>query len=254
MSNTLLDILEGIGTVADTPGSVARGLLAGRPDRAFGGIFDPAQRVSGRGLLEEIGLLNAKTEDEGFGMGDVAGIGVSLLTDPLTYLPLGLGAKAAMSSKATSAARRMESSLPMMRVVEGITPSGGSPLVKAIVQGDVAPSVVKMAETVAAAPKQTESIAAQIGSKAAGSTAKEQVYSAAQQIAGDLPERMRAVDSRVADEIIQKSGEASKAGKNALQEFGELIGLPVHGTKADMLKQIKNYADRLSRTHSQTQF
>lgn len=84
--NPLLQALGFLGSVVDTPGSIARGLLAGDPDRAFGGILDPERRVTGRQLLEKAGILSAKGEDEGFGAGDIAGIGAEMATDPLNFV------------------------------------------------------------------------------------------------------------------------------------------------------------------------
>jgi hypothetical protein len=55
--NFLLDALGAIGNVLDTPGSVARGLLAGDPSRAIGGILDPEKRVGGREMLQNWGVL-----------------------------------------------------------------------------------------------------------------------------------------------------------------------------------------------------
>lgn len=78
---SLLDILQGVGHVIDTPGSVVRGLLSGSTDRAFGGIFDPSRRVSGRDLTNSLGLTD---EDSGLG-GDVAGMAAGLATDPLMW-------------------------------------------------------------------------------------------------------------------------------------------------------------------------
>lgn len=117
--SSLMDALGLIGDVADTPGSIARGLLAGDPARAFGGVFDPSQRVSGRGLLEQYGLVDPEA---GLG-GDIAGFGASLLTDPLTYIPLGWGAKAALASRtAKPAASSVLKSAKPVAVAEEITP------------------------------------------------------------------------------------------------------------------------------------
>ena len=66
----LLDVL-------DTPGSVVRGLLAGEPDRAFGGILDPSQRVSGQELIGE--------KDNSSIWATLGGIGASIVTDPLLF-------------------------------------------------------------------------------------------------------------------------------------------------------------------------
>lgn len=79
-----------LGNVLDTPGSVVRGLISGDPGRAFGGILDPAQRVHGREMLEGAGLLSPN--QEGIDWGDVAGFGVDVLTDPLTYATFGSAA------------------------------------------------------------------------------------------------------------------------------------------------------------------
>lgn len=90
--NLLLDALTTAGNVLDTPGSVARGLLAGNPGAALGGIFDPSQRVYGRDLLEGYGLLGENMP--GFDLGDVAGFGAEVATDPLNLLGGGLLARA----------------------------------------------------------------------------------------------------------------------------------------------------------------
>lgn len=84
--NPILQALQFAGQVFDTPGSIARGVLAGDPSAAFGGILDPEQRVSGRRMLESWGALSPKDEGAGFDLGDVAGFGAELATDPLTLL------------------------------------------------------------------------------------------------------------------------------------------------------------------------
>lgn len=80
--STLMELLGMAGDVIDTPGSIVRGLIAGDPGRAFGGVFDPSQRVSGK---EMIGM----GDDTGFGA-EALGFGASLATDPLMLLS-GLG-------------------------------------------------------------------------------------------------------------------------------------------------------------------
>jgi hypothetical protein len=99
MADPLLDLLGYVGSSLDKPGRAVRGILGGRPQEALAalpfsdtlGITDPSNAVSGRGLLEQLGALSPKEEGEGFGLGDLAGMGVSMATDPLTYLG-GLGA------------------------------------------------------------------------------------------------------------------------------------------------------------------
>ena len=91
----LLDALQFAGNVLDTPGSIARGLLAGDPSRAMHGILDPSQRVSGRDMLESWGAL--APNQEGLDLGDALGFGAEMLTDPLNWLG-GVGALKALRS------------------------------------------------------------------------------------------------------------------------------------------------------------
>lgn len=93
----LLDALQWAGESLDKPGAALRGLLAGRPDQLANlipfsdtfGITDPSQRVSGRGLLEQYGMLSPKSEGEGFGLGDIAGMGVEMALDPTNLVGAG---------------------------------------------------------------------------------------------------------------------------------------------------------------------
>lgn len=91
--DALLNALNAVGTVVDTPASVFRGLLSGQPGRALGGVLDPSQRVHG----EEI------TGDP------YTGFALDLAADPLNLLG-GLGlfktAKAAKAAKASNRARQ----------------------------------------------------------------------------------------------------------------------------------------------------
>lgn len=81
----------------DKPGRAMRGLLAGRPSELLNlvpfsdtlGLTDPAQSTSGRDLLEQYGVLDKNTP--GLDVGDVAGFGAEVLTDPLSWIG-GLGA------------------------------------------------------------------------------------------------------------------------------------------------------------------
>lgn len=89
MINELLSALGTVGNVIDAPGAVARGLLSGDTDAAFGGIMDPSKRVTGRGLLQNWGMVDPKEEGGGFDFGDALGMGADILTNPLTYIPVG---------------------------------------------------------------------------------------------------------------------------------------------------------------------
>lgn len=90
----------GLGTVAyglDTLGAGVRGLLAGKPGSVFGSTDE---RVSGRDLLREYGLIG---EEDNWG-NFAGGIATEILTDPISYInPLawmGTGAKTAAAKAA----------------------------------------------------------------------------------------------------------------------------------------------------------
>lgn len=95
--NPLLDALGWVGETLDKPGRALRGLLAGRPGELANlvpfsdtrGWTDPSQSVSGRNLLENWGALAPKGEDEGFGLGDIAGMGLEAALDPTNFVGAG---------------------------------------------------------------------------------------------------------------------------------------------------------------------
>jgi hypothetical protein len=90
--------LQYVGETLDKPGRAIRGLLAGQPGELANlipfsdtiGLTDPQQSVSGRGLLEQYGMLGPN--QDGIDFGDVAGFGAEVLFDPTTYLTLGASA------------------------------------------------------------------------------------------------------------------------------------------------------------------
>jgi hypothetical protein len=105
-------------------------------------------------------------------------------------------------------------------------------------------------EMVEAVQKWVES-----GGRVAPMTAKERAKREAERFAGDLPGRMTRIDQAAADEIIRKAEEASRElSKDAFAAFGELLGIPVSGTKPSMLRQIKDFVNRAAVSHAQTQF
>ena len=98
--------LQYVGETLDKPGRAIRGLLAGQPGELANlipfsdtiGLTDPQQSVSGRGLLEQYGMLGAN--EDGIDLGDVAGFGAEVLLDPLSYLnPFGALGRAGQVAK-----------------------------------------------------------------------------------------------------------------------------------------------------------
>ena len=91
--------LQYLGDTIGKPGRIVRGLLGGDlreglgnliPFSDFMGITDPSKQVSGRQLLENIGVLDQN--QTGLDAGDVAGLGAEVALDPLTYATFGLSA------------------------------------------------------------------------------------------------------------------------------------------------------------------
>lgn len=92
--------ISNVANVLDTDSSAVRALLVGK--NPLHGLFDPQQRTSGRDVLEHWGLLGPN--QEGFDLGDVAGVAADIVFDPKTYLTGGLSAlsKAGKAAKAAS--------------------------------------------------------------------------------------------------------------------------------------------------------
>jgi hypothetical protein len=106
----MLSGLQWTAESLDKPGRAIRGLLDGRPSELLNlipfsdtmGLTDPTQSTSGRDLLEHYGML--APNQEGFDTGDLAGFGVELATDPLTFVGGFLGRAAGMPGKISRAA------------------------------------------------------------------------------------------------------------------------------------------------------
>jgi hypothetical protein len=109
--NPLLSALGWIGSSLDKPGAAVRGLLGGDPSSLLNlvpfsdtmGLTDPAKRVSGRQLLEKAGVVDKGVEGSGLDMGDVAGFGVDMATDPLNWLGGLLAARRSLGASTIAA-------------------------------------------------------------------------------------------------------------------------------------------------------
>lgn len=98
--------LAGLGWLLDTPGAVIRGGLSGGPMKALSALWDTTdERVDGRELLRQYGLVGKEDTWGSFGLG----LGAEVLLDPLTYASFGLnqvigqGAKTAAGKAAAKA-------------------------------------------------------------------------------------------------------------------------------------------------------
>jgi hypothetical protein len=103
--SALLDAIGQVGYALDTPGAYTRGLLAGRP----------GERVGGRELLQDWGVLGANTA--GLDWGDAAGFAAEAVLDPLSLLGPALGAAKGIG-RATAAGRAVaqsDTASPLLR-------------------------------------------------------------------------------------------------------------------------------------------
>ena len=73
--------IDQLAYVLDTPGAIARALLAGQPDRAFA---DADERVSGRDLLRQYGIIPEGQEDDWVNFG--VGLAAEMALDPLAWV------------------------------------------------------------------------------------------------------------------------------------------------------------------------
>lgn len=87
LASKALGGLQTVGAILDTPGGVVRNLLGGGNVMGTLAPSQADQRVSGRDLLEQMGILGPN--QEGLDLGDVAGFAAEIATDPLTYLTFG---------------------------------------------------------------------------------------------------------------------------------------------------------------------
>lgn len=103
-SNATLGGLAVVGNALDLPGSMVRDVLTlNNPLDQLLDPFGDSGRVSGRDLLTQWGVTE-KNDPNAWELADVAGFGVEVLADPLTYLGgVGVATKAGKLAKAVDA-------------------------------------------------------------------------------------------------------------------------------------------------------
>lgn len=91
--------LQTLGLALDTPGAIARGVLAGDPYSGF--AWDAERRVSGEDLLKSYGVLDDNSNRWGAA---AAGLATEIGTDPLSFLTLPMSSltKAGKAAKAAN--------------------------------------------------------------------------------------------------------------------------------------------------------
>lgn len=120
--------LEYVGNTLDKPGRAVRGLLGGRPEELAAlipfsdtlGLTDINNAVSGRDLLEQYGLLNRNKP--GFDPGDIAGFGVEMALDPLSFIGGPVNALTKGGRAALKAAGSIDEATGVMKKLKGLTP------------------------------------------------------------------------------------------------------------------------------------
>jgi len=79
--------LSAVGWLLDTPGAVVRGLLSEGPMKGLSALWETSdERVTGRELLRDYGLVGEEDNYGNFG----GGLATEILLDPLTYASFGL--------------------------------------------------------------------------------------------------------------------------------------------------------------------
>lgn len=100
--------IESLGLVLDTPGAIARGVLAGDPYSGFS--FDNQTRVSGAELLEKAGI-----DPENRYIKAAAGFGTEVVTDPLFWFSGGLSSLTQAGDAARAAGLLKQAPLAYMQ-------------------------------------------------------------------------------------------------------------------------------------------
>lgn len=97
LMNTAVGGITTVANLLDTVGGPVRNALAGNWGDVLPSIYDPSRRPAGRDVMEGYGWLEPNREgfhpidDPWDALGDVAGLGFEVATDPLTYVsPFGL--------------------------------------------------------------------------------------------------------------------------------------------------------------------
>jgi 2-oxo-4-hydroxy-4-carboxy--5-ureidoimidazoline (OHCU) decarboxylase len=120
--------LQWVGESLDKPRRVVAGLVGGQPREMLNlipfsdtlGITNPEQIVSGRDLLESVGLPENKP---GIDVGDVAGFALEVATDPMNILTLGGSTVASkMLKEGAKTSKALTAGSQAKEIAEGLRP------------------------------------------------------------------------------------------------------------------------------------
>lgn len=118
--------LQWFGETLDKPGAALRGTLAGKPKALLNlipfsdtlGITDPAERTTGRELLEKVGAFGPNTP--GLDWGDAVGLATEVALDPLMLVAGPLGAISKAAQLTSKGAKLAKTSAEIAKGVQGI--------------------------------------------------------------------------------------------------------------------------------------
>lgn len=135
LGNTM-GAVQYVGETLDKGGAAVRGMMGGQgadallnliPFSDTLGITDPKERIYGEDLLEQWGVVGPKSK-EGIDWGrTLGGLGVDILTDPLTLVGGPLSKAATSTAKAAKLARaagKAVDAVPLLKEVPGLLKAG----------------------------------------------------------------------------------------------------------------------------------
>ena len=172
--------IETLGKTLDTPGAIARGILAGDPASGFS--WDSDRRTTGEELLQSYGLLEGKPKTYmGSALQTAAGLGAEIATDPLSWLTLPMSSLTRAGKAARSAGildlapvaaqkrlgasaadsmtgRAADAALNRLQAAEGVAKTDATLAIRPLVGPRVARTKATLGDVVSAADDPTKAL------------------------------------------------------------------------------------------------